>query len=69
MPPGVGIVRSEVWINGQKIEDNEGIAAVAPIVVTMQGRRMKVRIRLTSHDGRKVNIRRTFRRCATRKRR
>ena len=69
MPSGVGIVRSEVWINGKKVEDNIGAAAIAPIVVTMTGKRMKVRIRLTSHDGRKVNIRRTFRRCATRKRR
>ena len=69
MPRGVAIVRSEVFVNGRKVEDNVGAAAIAPIVLTMQGRRMRVRIRLTSHDKRVVNIRRTFRRCKQQQRR
>ncbi len=64
MPPGVAIMRSEVFVGRTKIEDNVGEAAVAPIVLTMTGKRMRVRIRLHSHDGRVVTIRRTFRRCA-----
>jgi hypothetical protein len=57
-------MRSEVFVGKTKIEDNVGEAAVAPIVLTMTGKRMRVRIRLHSHDGRVVTIRRTFRRCA-----
>ncbi|HEX8083258.1 MAG TPA: Calx-beta domain-containing protein [Solirubrobacteraceae bacterium] len=67
MPAGVAILRSEVYVNGRKIEDNIGVSAVAPIRLTMTGRRMRVRIKLTSHDGRVVTIRRTFRRCSARR--
>jgi subtilisin-like proprotein convertase family protein len=67
MPPGVAIVRSEVFVNGKKVEDNVEEAAVAPIDVNMRGRRMRVRIRLTSHDGRKIAFRRTYRRCGAKK--
>lgn len=66
MPAGIAILRSEVYVNGKKVEDNIGTAAVAPIVLTMKGARMKVRIKLTAQDGRVVNIRRTFRRCKRR---
>jgi subtilisin-like proprotein convertase family protein len=66
MPQGVAVVRSEVFVNGKKIEDNVEEAAVAPIVLTMRGRRMRVRIRLTAHDGRIINFRRTYRRCKKR---
>ena len=65
---GLAIVRSQVFVNGELVEDNVGDAAIAPIVLTMQGRRMRVRIRLTAHDGRVVTIRRTFRRCRARRR-
>ncbi|HEV2813782.1 MAG TPA: Calx-beta domain-containing protein [Solirubrobacteraceae bacterium] len=68
MPAGVAVLRSEVFVNGRKIEDNVGVSAVAPIALTMTGKRMRVRIRLHSHDGRVVTIRRTFRRCKTRRR-
>jgi subtilisin-like proprotein convertase family protein len=68
MPPGIAILRSEVYVGGKKIEDNIGTSAVAPIVLTMQGRKMKVRIKLTAQDGRVVNVRKTFRRCARKKR-
>lgn len=64
MPQGVAIVRSELFVNGRKVEDNIDEAAVAPIVVTMRGRRMRVRVRLRAHDGRIITIRRTFRRCS-----
>lgn len=63
MPNGVAVVRSEVFVNGRKIEDNVDLAAVAPIILTMRGRRMRVLIRLTSHDDRVLRVRRTFRRC------
>ena len=63
MPNGVAIVRSEVFVNRQKVEDNIEEAAIAPIVLKMQGRRMRVLIRLTSHDKRTLLLRRTFRRC------
>jgi subtilisin-like proprotein convertase family protein len=68
MPDGVAITRSEVLVNGRKIEDNVGASAVAPIVLTMSGRRMRVTIRLHSHDGRVVTIRRTFRACKRKRR-
>jgi subtilisin-like proprotein convertase family protein len=69
MPAGIAIVRSELFVNGKKIEDNIGEAAVAPIVVTMtRGKKMKIRIKLYSHDGRVVTIRKTFRRCGKRAR-
>ena len=69
MPSGVGIVRSEVWINGKKVEDNIGAARHRPDRGDDGGQ---------AHEGPhppdlarrpQVNIRRTFRRCATRKRR
>jgi subtilisin-like proprotein convertase family protein len=63
MPAGVAIVRSEVFVNGRRVEDNVDEAAVAPILLTMRGRRMRVRVRLHAHDGRVVSVRRTFRRC------
>ena len=63
MPNGVAIVRSELFVNGTKVEDNVDEAAIAPIVLRMQGRRMRVLIRLTSHDDRKLLMRRVFRRC------
>ena len=67
-PSGVAVIRSEVRVNGTLIEENVGDAAIAPIVLTMQGRRMRVVIRLYSHDGRVVTIRRTFRRCPRKRR-
>jgi subtilisin-like proprotein convertase family protein len=63
MPSGVAIVRSEVFVNGRKVEDNIDESAVAPILLTMSGRRMRVRIRLHSHDDRVITMRRTYRRC------
>lgn len=64
LPPGIAIVRNEVYVNGHKIEDNIGVSAIAPIVLTMtSGKRMRVRIRFHSQDGRVVTVRRTFRRC------
>ena len=66
-PDGVAIVRSQVLVNGTLIEDNIGDAAIAPINVTMTGRRMRVVIRLHAHDGRVVTIRRTFHRCPRRR--
>jgi hypothetical protein len=33
----------------------------------MRGRRMRVRIRLTAHDGRIITFRRTYRRCKKRR--
>lgn len=66
MPSGVAIVRSVVFVNRNKVEDNVDEAAIAPIVLAMQGRRMRVVIRLYSHDDRVVTIRRVFRRCKPR---
>ncbi|MDQ3742314.1 MAG: hypothetical protein M3389_15385, partial [Actinomycetota bacterium] len=66
MPDGVAITRSEVFVDNRKVEDNVGVAAIAPISLTLDRRTLRVRIRLTSHDGRVVTFRRTFRACARR---
>ena len=62
-PDGIAIVRSELFVNGRKIEDNVEEAAVAPITLVMRGRRMRVVVKLHSHDGRVITVRRMFRAC------
>ena len=62
-PEGIAIVRSELFVNGRKIEDNVEEAAVAPITLVMRGRRMRVVVKLHSHDGRVITVRRAFRAC------
>ena len=68
-PPGLIVVRSEVFVNGKAIEDNVGDAAVAPILLTMTKKTMRVRIKLTAYDGRVVEINRRFKACPKPKKR
>jgi subtilisin-like proprotein convertase family protein len=65
--PGLELVDTRVFVNGRRVLRRTGAKADDVFRVRMRGRRMRVRIRFRAADGRVVNVRRTYRRCARRR--
>jgi subtilisin-like proprotein convertase family protein len=66
-PNGVQFQRTELLVNGKRQNLLQGSKADDPVRVRMRGSRLRITIKLTVADGRKLTIRRSYRACARRR--
>lgn len=62
-PVGVAFRRAVVYVNGKKVRTLKGKKVTRRFSVKLKGNRTRVRIVVTTTGGKKVTVKRTYRRC------